>query len=88
MPLLFALIALTFLPGLPLAAVLIRHVREGFGWFAIAGTLGMLWSVVVTLGLTVIHIPLTAGIVISVNTLPLFLVLFHPAVRRATRERL
>lgn len=88
MPLLFALVALTFLPGIPLAAILVRQIRDGLGWFSIAGTLGMLWSVFSTLGLTALHLPLTSWVVIPANTLPLLLVLFHPAARLQTRARL
>lgn len=77
-----ALLALTFLPGLPLAALFLRRLRDGTGWLAAAGTLGMLWSVLATLGLTLAHLPLTVFSVAAHSSLPLLIVAFWPPFRR------
>ncbi|TSC62683.1 MAG: hypothetical protein G01um1014106_601, partial [Parcubacteria group bacterium Gr01-1014_106] len=66
----FALFVLTFLPGIPLAGLFFRNLRQGIAWLSIAGTVGLLWSSVVTLLLTTLHLPSTPLLIVLVHLLP------------------
>lgn len=83
-----ALLVLTFLPGIPLAALFVRQMRHGVSWLAISGTLGILWSVFATLGLTVAHLPLSTPWVGIVSSVPALTVFFQPSFRRTVLRTL
>lgn len=79
-----ALFALTFLPGIPLASVFFRNLRNGIAWVSIAGILGLLWSTAVTTVLAIAHIPLAAITVMTASLLPAAVLLSYPHARAST----
>lgn len=86
MPIAFALAAVTFLPGIPLAAVLFQRLRDAVGWIAAAGAIGILWSVLTTCGLALFRIPLTVFSISMMGALPAFIVFLRRPLRRQARE--
>lgn len=76
-----ALFALTFLPGIPLAAVFFRTVQNAIAWLSLAGVLGMVWSTGLTLLLTLLHTPLTPLTIVGAAVLPTILVVAWPTLR-------
>lgn len=78
----FALFVLTLLPGIPLASVLFRNIRDGIAWFSIAGVLGLVWSAAITAGLAVVHISLSPVIIVIASVMPFGAVLAYTQTRR------
>ncbi|TSC72445.1 MAG: hypothetical protein G01um101438_529 [Parcubacteria group bacterium Gr01-1014_38] len=77
------LVALTLFPGVPLAVVLLRSVRDGLSWLSVAGVLGLLWSAAATVGLTMLHVPLSPPSVLAINLIPALVLLTRRSTRRS-----
>lgn len=82
----FALLVLTFLPGIPLAATLFRRLRDGLSWISMAGVLGLLWSTALTFGLTLVHTRLSLPNLVIFNLVPTFMFLLKRGVGHTARE--
>lgn len=71
------LLALTFLPGLPLGVLVLRRTRSGIGWIALAGSVGVLWTLLMSFGLTSARIPLNPPVLLTLGAIPLAVLLLR-----------
>lgn len=78
-----ALVTVSLLPGIPLAALFARRLREAAWFCSTAVALGILWSVLVTFVAALAHLPFTVPALFVLHALPLVVVVSFPALRRA-----
>jgi hypothetical protein len=74
-------VLLLLLPGVPLAALVFRRVREEIAWIPLACACGLLWSVAGTVVLTLLHLPLSGRTLAAIGLVPLAIVAWQPPLR-------
>lgn len=83
-----ALVLLIALPGAALASVAFRQPLPGLAWVSLAGACGLVWSVLGTFLLTLLHVPLSLGTLFLLGAVPVVGVLAFPALRFSARTSL
>jgi hypothetical protein len=83
-----ALLLLIAIPGVSLGSLLFRRRLPEIAWVSLAGATGLLWSLVGTLVLTLLHIPLSALTLVLLGMTPLLLLLIIPSWGRTAKTTL